>query len=41
MKEAFKKKSFSQEEIDEMTAYIQDLVDNKTFEEVNALAKTS
>jgi hypothetical protein len=40
MKEAFKKQSFSQEEIDEIINYIKGLMD-KSFEEVDALAKTS
>jgi hypothetical protein len=41
MEKAFNVRNFSSEEIDEITAYIQDKVDNCSFEEVNTLAKTS
>lgn len=41
MKSPFKVEEFSQEKIDEITNYIKDLVENKTFEEAEALSKTS
>jgi hypothetical protein len=41
MKSPFKVEEFSQEKIDEIINYIKDLVENKTFEEVEALSKTS
>ena len=40
MKTPFEKKEFSQEQIDDIINYIQDVVDNKSFEEVEALVKT-
>ena len=40
MNNAFKIKKLTPEEIQEITNYIQNLVDNKSFEEVEALAKT-
>ena len=40
MKSPFRHEEFSQEKIDEITRYIQYLVDNKTYEEVEALVKT-
>ena len=41
MLEAFKKPRFSQEQIEGYRSYIQNLVDTKTFEEVEQLAKSS
>ena len=40
MLSVFQNKKPTQEEIDKLVEYIQDLVDNKSFEEVHALAKT-